>query len=33
MSSDIDVNGEQWAWQFSGFSLGGGDEHRQWHHL
>jgi len=33
MSSDIDVNGEQWAWQLSGFSLGGGDEHRQWHHL
>jgi hypothetical protein len=33
MSSDIDVNGEQWAWQLSGFSLGGVDEHRQWHHL
>lgn len=33
MSSDIDVNGEQWAWQLSGFSLGDGDEHRQWHHL
>jgi hypothetical protein len=33
MSSDIEVNGEQWVWQSSSFSLGGSDEHRQGHHL